>query len=720
MDCGPTCLRMVAKRYGKAIYADALRQASGLGKEGASLLGISEAAEKLGFRTQGVKIGLAQLWQCQLPCILHWSQYHFVVLHKIKRGKYHIADPAAGLRVLPEADFVGHWLSDKEGAEAKGIALLLEPTPAFFANAFDEQFVEEKVNSFWGVLRYLAPYKKMLAQLAIGVLLGSALQLVLPLLTQSVVDVGINTQNIPFLYLVLLAQLALFLGRLVVDFIRSWILYHISSRINISILTDFLIKLMKLPVSYFETKKTGDILQRMNDHHRIQDFLTGSSLNTLFSVFNLIVFSVVLASFSLPIFAVFSLASLLYLGWIVFFLKRRKQLDYRQFGVNSAEQSKAIQLVHGMQEIKLHGCETQKRWEWERLQASSFRLGMKALALTQWQQTGAFFLNEGKNIIITFLAAKAVIAGQLTLGQMLAIQYIAGQLNGPIEQMIGFVQNWQLAKLSFDRLTEITSVADEEPAHISLAQTLPEDKTFQLKNVSFTYPGAGNEPVLQNISCTIPHAKVTAIVGASGSGKTTLLKLLLKFYTPQSGDMTLGGNNIENISHRALRTHYGVVMQESFVFSDDIGQNIAVGHDRPIPEKLRQAAKVANILPFVESLPLGFNTKIGAEGTGVSGGQKQRLLIARAVYKNPDIVLLDEATNALDANNERIIINNLNTFFEGRTTVIVAHRLSTVKHAHQIIVLNDGKITETGTHETLTALRGEYYTLVKNQLELGN
>jgi ATP-binding cassette subfamily B protein len=506
----------------------------------------------------------------------------------------------------------------------------------------------------------------------------------------------------------------------VVDFIRSWILYHISSRINISILTDFLIKLMKLPVSYFESKKTGDILQRMNDHHRIQSFLTGSSLNTLFSVFNLIVFSVVLASFSLPIFAVFSVASLLYLGWIVFFLKRRKQLDYRQFGVNSAEQSKAIQLVQGMQEIKLHGCETQKRWEWERLQAASFRLGIKSLALTQWQQTGAFFLNEGKNIIITFLAAKAVIAGQLTLGQMLAIQYIAGQLNGPIEQMIGFVQNWQLAKLSFDRLTEITSVADEEPTHTSLAQTLPEDKTFQLKNVSFTYPGAGNEPVLQNITCTIPHAKVTAIVGASGSGKTTLLKLLLKFYTPQSGEITLGGNNIENISHRVLRTHCGVVMQESFVFSDDIGQNIAVGHDRPIPEKLRQAAKVANILPFVESLPLGFNTKIGAEGTGVSGGQKQRLLIARAVYKNPDIVMLDEATNALDANNESIIINNLNTFFEGRTTVIVAHRLSTVKHAHQIIVLNDGKITETGTHETLTALRGEYYTLVKNQLELGN
>ena len=730
MDCGPTCLRMVAKHYGKSIPIDALRRWSGIGKEGVNLLGIAGAAEAIGFRTQGVQLSLQQLQtDAKLPCILHWSQQHFVVLYKIKRRTYYLADPAAGLVSLDIDGFVKRWISSASENETTGIALLLEPTPAFYNSEFDDAFTETGSKGFGSVVKYLYPYKKLLFQLMLGVLLGSLLQLVLPFLTQGVVDIGINTHNLSFLYIILFAQLALFTGRLMVDFIRSWILYHISSRINISILTDFLIKLMKLPLNYFDSKKTGDILQRMNDHQRIQSFLTGTSLNTLFSLFNLVVFSVVLARYNLTIFGVFVLAAILYTFWIIIFLKRRKQLDYRQFDIASAEQSKAIQLIQGMTEIKLHGCETPKRWEWERLQAKTFRLGIKNLALSQWQQTGAFFINEGKNIFITFLAAQAVINGSLTLGEMLAIQYIIGQLNSPIEQMIGFVQSWQLAKISLDRLNEIHGLADEEaaPSHPNgrealrqLTTLLPEDKTFTLSNVSFTYPGAGNEPVLDKINCIIPNGKITAIVGASGSGKTTLLKLLLKFYTPQTGEIKLGGNNIENISHRSLRTHCGVVMQESFVFSDSIAQNIAVADERPGLVQLQHAATVANILPFIESLPLGYYTKIGAEGTGISGGQKQRLMIARAVYKNPEIVLFDEATNALDSTNESIIINNLNEFFKGKTTVIVAHRLSTVKHADQIIVLNNGRITETGTHQSLTALKGEYYQLVKNQLELGN
>lgn len=690
---------------------------------------IGQAAEKIGFRSQGVQVSLKQLQtEANLPSILHWGQNHFIVLYCIKRGKYFIADPAAGLFTLTEIEFSKRWLSSKDGSDNTGIALLLEPGPAFYENEFKKEAKEKGLAS---IVHYLYPYKKLVFQLGLGVLLGSGLQLVLPFLTQSIVDIGVNTQNLPFLYLILFAQLALFTGRLMVDFIRSWILYHISSRINISILTDFLIKLMKLPLSYFDSKKTGDILQRMNDHSRIQNFLTGTSLSTLFSLFNLGVFSVVLANYNLSIFGVFVLASCLYSLWIVVFLKRRKQLDYRQFDIASAEQSKAIQLVQGMQEIKLHGCETQKRWEWERLQAKTFGLGMSGLALNQWQQTGAFFINEGKNIFITFLAAQAVVNGQLTLGEMLAIQYIIGQLNSPIEQMIGFVQSWQLAKISLDRLNEIHNMQDEEePPHPpkgglalpleGLGRLLPDDKTFTFSNVSFTYPGAGNEPVLCDINLTIPNGKITAIVGASGSGKTTLLKLLLKFYIPQKGEIKLGGNNIENISHKVLRTHCGVVMQDSFVFSDTIAQNIAVGDERPTVAQLKHAATVANILPFIESLPLGYHTQIGAEGTGVSGGQKQRLMIARAVYKNPDIVLFDEATNALDANNESVIIHNLNEFFKGKTTVVVAHRLSTVKHADQIIVLNNGKITETGTHQELTAQRGEYFTLVRNQLELGD
>lgn len=728
MDCGPTCLRMVARHYHKRINIEQLRNAAGIGKEGVNLLGIAEAAESIAFRTQGVQISLQQLQGvADAPAILHWSQQHFVVLYKIKRGRYHIADPAAGLVTLTEKEFRKRWLSSDDEGEATGIALLLEPTPEFYADDWDEKD-KAKGRSFSSLFQYLVPYKRLIFQLFLGVLLGSLLQLVLPFLTQSIVDVGINTQNLSFLYIILIAQLALFAGRLMVEFIRSWILYHISSRINISILTDFLIKLMKLPLSFFDSKKTGDILQRMNDHSRIQNFLTGTSLNTLFSLFSLLVFSVVLAQYNLAIFSVYMLASCLYIAWILIFLKQRKALDYRQFDVASNEQSKAIQLVQGMQEIKLHGCETQKRWEWERLQARNFRLGMKGLSLNQWQQTGAFFINEGKNIFITFLAAWSVINGQLTLGQMLAIQYIIGQLNSPIEQMIGFVQSWQLAKISIDRLNEIHSIPDEglpNPSeggtnYMELANELPTDKTIEIAGLTFTYPGAGNEPVLQDINCTIPGGKVTAIVGASGSGKTTLLKLLLRFYDPQRGEVKLGGNNIANINHRTLRTACGVVMQDSFVFSDSIAQNIAVGDERPSREALKHAATVANILPFIESLPLGYNTKIGAEGNGISGGQRQRLMIARAVYKNPEIVLLDEATNALDANNEAVIVENLNRFLEGRTTVIVAHRLSTVKNADQIIVLNQGRISEMGNHESLTAMRGEYYTLVKNQLELGN
>ncbi len=555
----------------------------------------------------------------------------------------------------------------------------------------------------------------------LGLLLGSLLQLILPFLTQSLIDTGVNTGNLPFVYVVLFAQLALFAGRLGVDFIRSWILYHISSRINISILTDFLIKLMKLPVSYFDSKKTGDIMQRMNDHSRIQNFLTGTSLSTLFSLFNLVIFSVVLAMYNMGIFAVFAAASVLYILWIFIFLKKRKTLDYKQFDIAAAEQSKTMEIVQGMQEIKLHGCEKPKRWQWERLQARTFRLGMKGLALNQWQQTGAFFINEGKNIFITFLAAKAVInhEGGMTLGGMLAIQYIIGQLNGPIEQMISFVQSWQLAKISLDRLNEIHSLTDEEPSDKLLSTTLPTDKTIELINVSFTYPGAGNDAVLKNINLIIPNGKTTAIVGTSGSGKTTLLKLLLKFYAPQKGNVKVGGNNIENLSHKTWRKAIGVVMQESFIFNDSIAANIAVDGESIDTTRLKQAAITANILEFIESLPLGFNTKIGSEGVGVSAGQKQRILIARAVYKNPDYIFFDEATNSLDANNETVIMKNLAEFFYNRTVIVVAHRLSTVKNADQIVVLNKGTITEAGTHAELIQLKGEYFTLVRNQLELG-
>ena len=772
MDCGPTCLRMVAKWYKRTVSQQELRDKSQIGKEGVNLLGISEAAEAIGFRTKAVKLEMHVLMHdAILPAILHWNQNHYVVLYKINKGIFFIADPAKGLMRYSAQEFRKFWINSKAAGREEGIALLLEPSPQFYAHedpANAREPIEKNKMGFKNIFQYLLPYKKLVGQLFIGVGVASLLQLFLPFLMQSIVDTGIGTSNMPFIYIILLAQVALFSGRLAVEFIRGWVLLHISTRINISILTDFLIKLMKLPLSFFDSKHTGDILQRINDHSRIESFLTGSSINTFFSLLNLAVFSVVLALFNLSIFSVFIVASIVYTIWVVLFLRKRKELDYKRFDVGAREQSAAIQLVQGMQEIKLNGVEKPMRWAWEGLRARIFQLSVKSLSLNQWQQGGSFFINEGKNILITFLSAKAVINGDMSLGAMLAIQYIIGQLNSPIEQLVGFIQSWQNAKISIDRLNEIHSLEDEEPIHFPFHQVLPpafamklsggqaittdvrEDSVFtefskdlqpgkivdnklkgpllqpetavslHFENVSFTYPGAGNEPVLKDINLCIPQGKTTAIVGISGSGKSTLLKLLLKFYAPQNGTILLDKIPLQHISHKLWRANCGVVMQESFIFSDTIARNIAVGAERVDMGRLYQALEVANIREFIESLPLGLNTRIGAEGNGISMGQKQRLLIARAVYRDPHFLFFDEATNSLDANNELVIINNLQSFFKGRTVIVVAHRLSTVKNADQIIVLNRGRITEVGTHTELVSLKGAYFTLVKNQLELGS
>lgn len=716
MDCGPTCLRMVAKYYGKNFSLQKLREICGINREGVSLLGISEAAEKIGFRTAGIKLSLKQLAAIDLPVILHWNQNHFVVLYRIKHKVYGVADPAKGLLTYTETEFVKYWLTTNPLGNNEGIVLTLSPTPDFYSTEGDKA---DGVNLVY-LLKYLYRYKQLIVQLIIGLAVGSLLQLILPFLTQSIVDVGINTRNINFIYIILIAQTMLFVGRMSVDFIRSWILLHISTRINISILTDFLIKLMKLPMYFFDTKMTGDIMQRMNDQKRIESFLTGPTLGVVFSMFNLVIFAVVLAYYNINIFLIFLTSSVLYSLWVIAFLKKRRTLDFKRFDLSSKNQSAIVQLINGMQEIKLNNCEQQKRWEWESIQAGLFRFNVKSLALGQYQQVGTFFINEGKNILITFIVAKSVIDGQLTLGAMMAVQYIIGQLNSPIEQILGFVQQLQDAKLSLERLNEIREMEDEEPSDINFIKELPSDKSIHLKNISFTYPGAGNEPVLSHIDLNIPQGKTTAIVGMSGSGKTTILKLLLRFYEAQKGDIKIGNSSLSQISFRYWRGSCGVVMQDGFIFSDSIAKNIAVGDEYLDMEKLRHAIHVANITDFIDGLPLGLNTKIGIEGNGISQGQKQRILIARAVYKNPQYIFFDEATNALDANNEKVIMENLESFFKGRTVVVVAHRLSTVKNADNIIVLDKGIIIEQGSHEELTRQRGEYFDLVKNQLELGN
>jgi ATP-binding cassette, subfamily B, bacterial len=714
MDCGPTCLRMVLKYYGRAVAIQKIRTLCYVNRGGVNLLALSEAAEKLGMRTTGVKLNIEQLNEAELPCILHWRKNHFVVLYQIKKGKYYLADPAAGLFSLDEATFKKHFYSHKETSE--GILLLLSPSPLFYEQEDDK---EANKISWLTILRYFYAYKQLFIQLAFGMGIGTLLSLVTPFLTQSIVDIGINTRNINFVYLILIAQVMLFIGSTSVGFIRSWILLHISTRINISILTDFLIKLMKLPVSFFESKTTGDIMQRMNDQARIESFLTGTTLNTLFSIINLVVFTFVLIYYNAVIFAVSFSFTLLYAGWITLFLKRRRALNYKQFDNSSSNQSNIVELVNGMQEIKLNNCEKQKRWGWEHIQARLFKFKMQNLAVSQYQQGGSAFINQAKNILITFLSVKAVIDGQITLGGMMAIQYIVGQVSSPIEQMLGFVQSYQDAKISLERLNEIHGLPDEEPTDKYWVHELPDNKTITIKDLTFTYPGAGNDPVLENINLTIPQGKTTAIVGMSGSGKTTILKLLLRFYEPEKGELRIGATNLNQVSFKAWRSACGTVLQDGFIFSDTIENNIAVGDDYPDPQKLQKAIKVANIQDFIEELPFGLYTKIGTAGSGISQGQKQRLLIARAVYKNPDYLFFDEATNALDANNERIIMDNLEEFFTGKTVVVVAHRLSTVSNADNIIVLDKGKIIEQGTHHELTALKGEYYGLVKNQLELG-
>ncbi|NVO08731.1 MAG: peptidase domain-containing ABC transporter [Bacteroidales bacterium] len=719
MDCGPTCLRIVARYYGKHYNVQTLRERCYITREGVSMLGISRAAESIGFRTMGVKISFEQLLkEAPLPAIVHWNQSHFVVVYDItgKKGKevVHVSDPGGGLVSFPREEFIRCWVSTVEEGEKRGVALLLEASPDFYA-AQDEK---PNKKSFRFLFSYLRPYRKLITQLLLGLILGSLLQLVFPFLTQSIVDKGIGNRNIGFIYLVLIAQMVLTLSRVSVEFIRGWILLHLGTRINISLISDFLVKLMRLPMGYFDAKMVGDLIQRINDNKRIESFLTGTTLNVMFSLVNLVIFGAVLLYYNVTIFSIFLFGSTVYALWVWLFMKKREELDYRRFAQMAANQSNVIQLIQGMQEIKLNSCEQQKRWEWERIQAKLFKVSVKGLALSQYQQSGAVLINEIKNIFITVIAAKSVVDGDMSLGMMLAVQYIIGQLNSPIDQLISFFNLTQDAKISLERLGEIHLRNDEEDVEDSRMNDIPDGKSIELSNLGFRYDEPDSNLVLDDINIRIEAGKQTAIVGTSGSGKTTLIKLLLGFYPPVNGEIRIGENNLTAFSIGRWREQCGVVIQDGFIFSDTIANNIAPGVDRVDKLKLLHAANVANIDDFIDSLPLGYNTKIGGEGHGLSQGQKQRILIARAVYKDPKFIFFDEATNALDANNEKVILGNLQEFFKGRTVIVVAHRLSTVKNADQIVVLEKGKVVEVGTHKELSEKKGAYYTLVKNQLEL--
>ena len=721
MQCGIACLQMVCKYFGREYPMDSLSKLCFATTEGVSLLGINEAANTLGLHATCARATTSILSEVPLPCILHWNQNHFVVLYKVKnRKKFYVADSGKGLVTYDLNEFKKHWISTRANGEDKGIAMFLETTPAFFTYKMKgEENVKEK-RSFCFLFGYVKKYRKYFGQIILGLIVGSLLQLVLPFLTQSIVDVGIKNQDIGFVWLILLGQLMLTISRTAIDFIRRWLLLHISLRINISLVSDFFIKLLKLPMSFFDTKLMGDLMQRMNDHSRVNNFLTQQTLNITFAMLTFMVFSVVLFFYNKLVFAIFLLGSILYGGWMTLFLKRRKVLDYELFEQQAINNNKTYEFITSMQEIKLQDCEQRRRWEWEDTQADLFGVQMKSLKLQQIQEAGSIFINEVKDIIITVVAATAVIHGQMTLGMMLAVQYIIGQLNSPVEQLMNFFYSLQDVKISLERINEIHQMDDENGKEGLKTSIENKDEGINIKNIMFKYDPHALHETIDDVNIHIPQGKVTAIVGASGSGKTTLIRLMLGYYPVLEGQINIGNTDINTINKKWWRRQCGVVMQDGVIFSESIARNIAVDDGNIDKERLLKAAEIACIKDYVMALPLKFNTKIGRDGVGLSQGQKQRILIARAVYKNPDYIFLDEATNSLDANNERSIVENLDKFYKGKTVVIVAHRLSTVKNADQIVVIDHGKVVEEGNHESLTAKRGAYYNLVKNQLELGN
>lgn len=728
MDCGPSCLAMVLAHFGKRPDREVIRRDCSLGKDGVSLLGVSRAAEAQGLRTVGGRVAFDVLANdAPLPCIAHWNQNHFIVVYRIKKQRggariVYVADPGKGFLCYSEDEFKAGWQSTSTHGQDKGVVLLLEPANDFFraeAKAESRNPAESSRSRIRFLGQYLRKYRRYFGQIILGLLAGVIIQPLFPILTQAIVDVGIGSKDLDFIWLVLIAQLMLIFSSTAIAFIRSKLLLHISTRINISLVSDFFIKLMKLPMRFFETKLLGDFLQRIEDHHRVEQFLTSNSLSVIFSSLTFLTFGVVLAYYNIPVFAIFTVSTSLYVLWITMFLKKRRKLDYQYFEKAGRNRNVTYQLITGMQEIKLQGCEQRKRWEWEDAQAELFRVNVKRLDLQQLQQAGSVVINELKNVLITVFAASAVIHGQITLGVMLAIQYIIGQLNGPVEQLVQFIFSWQDVSISLERMQEIHGERNEASERNVATGFTDGRLDITVRNLTFRYDRYASQPTLDTINLSIPNGKVTAIVGASGSGKTTLLKLLLGYYEPQEGAIEVAGRGLQEYNLSWWRSQCGAVMQEGFLFSDTIGRNIAISDAEPNLARIRLAANVACIAEYIESLPLGYNTMIGRDGQGISQGQRQRILIARMVYKNPTFVLLDEATNSLDAKSERKIVEQLDSFYEGKTVVVAAHRLSTVKNADQIVVLDAGRIVEIGTHDELIAERGHYFELVKNQLELG-
>jgi len=716
MDCGPACIKMIAKHYGKYYSLQYLRDKCGTTKEGVSFLDISYASESIGLKTLPLKCTIDDLiTKIPLPVIVHWHNSHFVVVYNtdIRSGIIYVSDPAKGLIKYKRNEFEKFWLKKDEGK--RGVLMAIEPQPEFFQ---DKDHIEiERRKTVENFLNYFRPYKKNFLNLFAVMLLATILQSFLPFIAKAVIDIGIQTRDINFIYIVLAANIAIYVCILLSNMVRDWILLHITSRVNIALISDYLIKLMLLPITFFENKMTGDILQRANDHERIRSFIMNNSINMLFSFLTFFVFGIILLIYNLTIFWIFFIGSMLYIIWVILFLKLRKKLDWEYFELVSKNQSYWVETIAGIQDIKINNYEKPKRWKWEDIQARLYRVNVRALNVTNIQNLGAQFIDNIKNLAIIFFCAVAVIQGKMTFGVMISTQFIIGILNGPVQQFIQFIISFQFAKISFLRLNEIHQLKSEHEGVGTNSFDLPENKNLLVNNVSFQYTPTGPF-VLKNILLFIPEKKVTAIVGDSGSGKSTLLKLILRLYTPSLGEIHIGNMNINNISLKQWRDKCGAVMQDGKIFNDTILNNIVLDDEKINYAKLKRAIDTANIATEIEKLPLGYQTMMGEQGRGLSGGQKQRVLIARALYKDPDYLFFDEATNSLDTLNEQKIVESLDDVFKDKTVIVVAHRLSTIRKADQIIVMQDGMVIEIGTHETLMDTKGRYYQLIQSQLDL--
>lgn len=711
-DCGPASLKIIAKHFGKFYSLQFMRDRCGITKEGVSLLDLSTGAESIGLRTLAIKCTIDDVVNSiPFPAIVFWKESHFIVVYHSDKKHVWVSDPAKGRIKYSHEEFKRGWY---QKGENRGVLLAVEPTVGFKESEAERK---QKKNSFSGILKYFLPYGRNFGLIFIIMLIVTALQGMLPFISKAVIDVGIKTSDVKFIHMVLIGNISILLSVMIFNVLRDWILLHITARVNIALISDYLIKLMKLPVTFFENKLLGDILQRAQDHERIRSFIMNNSLALIFSTLTFVVFAVILLIYNAIIFYIFLAGSILYVCWVLLFLSIRKKLDWEYFELLSRNQSYWVETVSAIQDIKIYNYEKHRRWKWEEIQARLYHVNKRVLAVTNAQNLGAQFVESIKNMGIVFFCAMAVIKGDITFGVMISTQFIIGMLNGPLVQFINFVVGAQYAKISFLRINEIRGLEDEEEL-LSIGSTtiLPEKKTITLENVHFQY--TQNAPlVLRNIYLQIPENKITAIVGGSGSGKSTLLKLLVRLYKPSYGEIKMDTMNVNAINLRQWREMCGVVMQDGKMFSDTILNNIVLDDAHIDYDRLHEVCRIAQMEDEINAMPKGFETAIGETGRGLSGGQKQRLLIARALYRNPKFLFLDEATNALDSINERKIVEALNGAFQQRTVVVIAHRLSTIRNADQIVVLDKGHIVEIGNHETLMEKKGRYHALVSSQLQ---